>query len=164
MAVRGAEMSSCALENIAGFLIEGLCWFITSSGASWVKSETGLYPCRAGREWRKRKEADHFTSVVAVLKNKGTSLRGCLEQLQDSSFSPAPTRVFKVEVEAPSEFSQSYTQSGWPQHHISVSRPYLRSSFWKWGRQAENTFQGQERGWGAPNWPGPAHRLTGGHV
>lgn len=45
----------------------------------------------------------------------------------------------------------SSTQVRWPQHHISVSRLYLRSSLWRWRKQVAQTF---------PEWGGRGEPLV----
>ena len=50
----------------------------------------------------------------------------------------------------------------------STTHYYLKSVSLRkllgWARKADHTFQGQGRGWGTSNCPGPALQSTGGHV
>ena len=55
---------------------------------------------------------------------------------------------------------QSCAQYRWSHHHVTISRLYPWGSFWEWGRQAERTFQRQERAWGASQLPRSSSQVS----
>ena len=118
-------------------------------------------PYTEGRE-RQKKEAATPDCWVAALISKGTYTGGFPWATARWLNLHTPTRILRACTEALTGFSHYLVQT------VSATPFSLKAAFLKQllvcKQWAECTFQGQGRGWGASNCPGPTLGSTGGHI
>lgn len=107
-----------------------MCWF-ANSGASQVKSETGLIQGRQGETKKRGSHArlvgDRFNDLGNFLSN---FLRLHLRAHKTNRSLHSSTRILNIYTEALTRFSHIYVPSGWSQQGLALSSPHPWKGLW----------------------------------